>query len=83
MRITRFALHIAFLCHTYEREMTILSDKDILVRLLAGVHFPLISMHVHAVDKTQKNLLKRDLLMQYDHSNTLIYTAICNTTYRV
>ena len=25
--IMRFVLHIAFLCHTYEREMTILSDK--------------------------------------------------------
>ena len=30
-------------------------------------------MHAHVIDKTQKNLLKRDLTTQYDHSNTLIY----------
>ena len=50
-RITRFVLH---LCHTYEREMTILSDKKLIIyRLLVGVNFPMISMHVHAID-TQK-----------------------------
>ena len=37
------------------------------LEFVCGVNLPMISIHVHALDRTQTKLSERDLPMQHDH----------------
>ena len=90
-RITRFVLHIALLWHIrmngrwpsflIRHSGVFQMNNRACWRVLIFLWSVCDRQHA-IVDNTKKNL-KRELPTQYDHSNILIYTAICNFTYCV